>query len=87
MPRILNRHSFLKWRLTYFDKLLTSTVKVLLFIGTNFRGFIKYIDPWVLEFVVSNITDKNQWENCNSLDFNFRSLSEPRNQRKLEPHD
>jgi len=21
----------------------------------------KYIDPWLLEFVVSNITDNNQW--------------------------
>jgi hypothetical protein len=27
-------------------------------------------DLWVLEFVVSNTTGNNQWENCISLDFN-----------------
>jgi hypothetical protein len=45
---------------------------------------IKYIDPWILEFVVSNITGNNQWDNYISFDFNIRGLSEP---RKLEPHD
>jgi hypothetical protein len=29
----------------------------------------KRIDPWVLEFMVSNTTGNNQWENCISLDF------------------
>jgi hypothetical protein len=33
----------------------------------------------------SNITDKNRWENCISLDFDFRGLSGPQNQQKLEP--
>jgi hypothetical protein len=42
--------------------------------------------PWVLEFVVSNTTDINKWENCISLDLNVCGLSEPRNPRKLEPH-
>jgi len=37
----------------------------------------KCIDPWVLKFVVSNTTDNSQWENCISMDFNFRGLSEP----------
>jgi hypothetical protein len=46
----------------------------------------KYIDPWVLEFVVSNITGNNQRENYISLNFNFCDLSEPRNPRKLERH-
>jgi len=59
-------------------------VKVLLFVGTNFRGFYK-IDPWVLEFVASNVTVNRKivfrWI------FIFRGLSGPRNQRKLEPHD
>jgi len=31
----------------------------------------KCIDPRVLEFVVSNITGNNQWENWISLDFLF----------------
>jgi hypothetical protein len=44
----------------------------------------KCIDPWLLEFVVSNTTGINQWDNCISLDFNFRDLSEPQNPRKLE---
>jgi hypothetical protein len=35
----------------------------------------KCIDPWALEFVVSNTTGNNLWENCISLDFNFRSFS------------
>jgi len=52
-----------------------------------FFFFTKCIDPWVLEFVVSNTTVSSQWENCISLYFNFRSLSEPRNPLKLEPHD
>jgi hypothetical protein len=47
----------------------------------------KCIDPWVLEFVVSNTTGNNQWENCISLDFEFCGLKEPRNPRKLEPHN
>jgi hypothetical protein len=47
----------------------------------------KCIDPWVLEFMVSNTTGNNQWENCISFDFNFRGLSGPRNPQKLEPHD
>ena len=46
---------------------------------------MKCIDPWVLEFVVSNITGNNQWENCISLDFNVRVFSERQNPRKLEP--
>jgi len=37
--------------------------------------------------VVLNSTDNNQWENCILLDFNFRGLSEPKNPRKLDPHD
>jgi hypothetical protein len=45
---------------------------------------IKYIDPWILEFVVSNITGNNKWDNYISFDFNIHGLSEP---RKLEPHD
>jgi hypothetical protein len=52
-----------------------------------FVVFTKYIDPWDLEFMVSTITGNNQWENCISLEFNFRALIAPRNQRKLEPHD
>jgi len=47
----------------------------------------KCIDPWVLEFMVSNTTCTNQWESCISLDFYFRCLSEPRNPWKLESHD
>ena len=43
----------------------------------------KCIDPWILEFVISNTTGNNQWESCILLDFNFRSLSEPRNPRKI----
>jgi hypothetical protein len=57
-------------------------MKVLLVVGTHFRGFYK-----MLLFVVSNITSNNQWENCISLDFYFRGLSGPQNQRKLEPRD
>jgi hypothetical protein len=52
-----------------------------------FVVFYKCIDPWVLEFVVSNTTDNNQWENCILFDFNFRGLSEQRNPQKLEPHN
>jgi len=58
-------------------------LKVLLFVSTNFRGFYKFIDTWVLEFVVSSITGNNQWDNCISLHFYFHGL----NQGKLEPHD
>ena len=50
----------------------------------EFMISIKYIDPWVLEFMISNTISNSQWENCISLDFNFRIFSEP---RKLEPHD
>jgi hypothetical protein len=34
----------------------------------------KCIDPWVLDFVVSNITGNNQWENGISVDFYFCGL-------------
>jgi hypothetical protein len=44
-------------------------------------------DSWVLEFMVSNITCNNKWENCISLDFDFRGFSGPRNQQKLDPHN
>ena len=47
----------------------------------------KCIDSWILEFVFANITCHNQWEDCISLNFNLRDLSEPQNQWKLEPHD
>jgi hypothetical protein len=57
-------------------------VKVLLFMVPIFVVSTKCSDPWVLEFVVSNTTGNNLWENCISLDFNFRGLSEPRNPRK-----
>jgi hypothetical protein len=43
----------------------------------------KCIDPWVLSFVVSNITDNNEWGNCIPLDFYFRGLNGPRNQQKI----
>jgi hypothetical protein len=57
----------------------SNTVKVLLLVDTNFHSFsTKCIDPWVLEFMISNITSSNQWKICISL---------LRNQRKLEPHD
>jgi hypothetical protein len=69
---------------------MTNTVKELLFVGSNlapiFMVSTKFIDPWVLEFVVSNVTGNSQWEICIVLDF-FCGLSEPRNPRKLEPHD
>ena len=45
----------------------------------------KCIDPWVPIFVVSSTTGNRQWEYCISVD--TRGLSEPRNQRKFEPHD
>jgi len=47
----------------------------------------KCIDPWVLEFVASNNTGNNQWENSISLDFNVSGLSGPQHPRRLEPHD
>jgi hypothetical protein len=67
---------------TYQQSKQSFTVKVLLFIDTNFRCFYKmqwtmgswihgFIDPWVLEFMVSNMTCSNQWENCISVDFFF----------------
>ena len=37
--------------------------------------------------MVSNITCNNKWENCISLDFDFRGFSGPRNQQKLDPHN
>ena len=40
-------------------------------VGHNFVVSTKCIDPRVLEFVVSNTTGNNQWENCISLDFIF----------------
>ena len=46
----------------------------------------KLIDPWILEFAVSNTTGKNQLGNCISLYFYFRGLSEPRNPQKLKPY-
>ena len=55
-------------------------------LATIFMVFTKCIDLLVLEFVVSNITGNYKWENCISLDFNFRGLSELRNPLKLEPH-
>ena len=65
--------------------LIYNTVKVFYALITIFVVSAKCSDPWVLEFVVSNTTGNNQWEHCISLDFNFRSLSELRNLRKLEP--
>ena len=56
-------------------------------LATIFMVSTKCIDPQVLEFVLSNTTCSNKWENCISLDFNFRGISEPRNPRKIEPHD
>jgi hypothetical protein len=41
----------------------------------------------ILEFVVSNITGNNQWENGILLDFYFHALSGQQNQLNLEPHD
>jgi len=52
-----------------------------------FVASTKCIDPLVLEWVISNTTGYNQWEDYISLDFNFHGLSEPRNPQKLEPHD
>ena len=43
------------------------------------------IDPWILEFVVLNITGNSLWENCILLDFYFRGLNVPRNQQKWNP--
>jgi hypothetical protein len=57
-------------------------------LAPTFLFSTKYIDPWGLKIVVSNVTGTNQWKNCCiSLDFNFRSLSEPQIPLKLEPHD
>jgi hypothetical protein len=39
----------------------------------------KCINPWVLEFVVSNPAGNNPQENCILLDFNFRGKNEPQN--------
>ena len=67
--------------------LFTNTVKVLFSLAPIIVVSTKCIDPWVLEFMVSNTTGNNQWDNCILLDFYFHGLSEPRNPRKLEPHD
>ena len=53
------------------QKCISCTVKVLLFVGTNFRGSTECIDPWVLEFVVSNTTGNNQWEKLYFVGFLF----------------
>ena len=47
----------------------------------------KCIDPWVLEFMVSNIIGDQQMGKLYFVGFFFRGLSEPQNQRKLVPHD
>jgi hypothetical protein len=67
--------------------LISITVKVLYWLGPMFVVSAKYIDPWVLEFVLSNYTGNNQWGKCVSLDFNFWALIEVRNPRKCEPRD
>jgi len=36
-------------------------VKILLFVVLFFVVYAKCIDPWVFEFVVSNIIGNNQW--------------------------
>jgi hypothetical protein len=51
-----------------------NTVKYFYLFPPIFVVSIKWIDPWVLEFTVSNTTGNNQWENYISLDFNFRGL-------------
>jgi hypothetical protein len=58
--------------------------EVFLFVDTNFRGFFEMhwsMSSWNL---VSNTKGNSlsQWENCISLGFNFRSLSQPRNPLK-----
>jgi hypothetical protein len=81
----------------YFKMLLISInnlsgsdqYKVFLFVDTNVRGFYKIhwsIGSWIPWFQALQAIN-SQWENCISLDFNFRSLSEPRNPWKLEPDD
>jgi hypothetical protein len=67
--------------------MLIRNQRCLLHLAPIFVVSTNCIDPWVLEFVLSNITGNNQWENCISLDFYFHGLSGPRNQRKLEHHD
>ena len=63
---------------------MIGTVKVLIFVGHNLSCSTTCSDLWVLEFVISNITGNNRWENCISLDFNFCGLSEPRNPQKFK---
>jgi hypothetical protein len=46
------------------SKEISDIVRVLLFVGTIFVISTKCIYPWILEFVVSNITCNKQWENC-----------------------
>ena len=43
--------------------------------------------PVFLNSWFQTTTDNNWWKNCISSDFYFCGLSEPRNPRKLEPHD
>ena len=47
----------------------------------------KCSDPLVFEFMVSNTTGNNQWENCISMDFYFCGVSEPQNPQKLVSHN
>jgi len=74
---------FVTPKLSYFNDILW---KYLYSLTQIFVVSTKHIDPWVLGFMVSNTTGNSQWENCILLDFNFCSLSKPRNPRKLEPH-
>ena len=62
------------------------TVKVLS-LEPIFVVSTKCSDPLVFEFMVSNTTSNNQWENCISLDFYFRDVSEPQNPQKLVSHN
>ena len=68
--------------------LSTNTVKVFLFVRTNFRGFYKMLwsmGSWIRGFKHYRHTINGK--TCISMDFYCRALSEPRNQRKLESHD
>ena len=77
---------------------ILTKLKVLFLISITVKVFFKSLapilvvstkcsDPWILEFLVSNTTGNNQWENCISLDCNFLDFSEPQIPQKLEPHD
>ena len=54
-------------------KRFSDTLKVNVFVGTNFHGFIKThcIDLLICEFVVSNTENKNKWKSFILLDFCF----------------